>query len=47
MSVERWCSGSERENIEVLRENPVPSPTLSTTKFCVEWPEVDNHFSSS
>jgi hypothetical protein len=38
--VDHWCSGSERENIEVLREYPVPSSTLSTTKLCVDWPEI-------
>jgi len=35
MNVDRWCGGSERDNIEVLRENPVPSSTLSTTKLCL------------
>jgi len=41
MNVVRSCSGSERDNIEVLRENPVPISTLSTIKFCVDWPEIE------
>jgi hypothetical protein len=39
-----WIVGavvSERENVEVPRENPVPSSTLSTTKLCVGWPEIE------
>ena len=36
-----WYSGSEREDIEVLRENRVPSSSMSTAKFCVGWPEIE------